>query len=84
MRKSNKGETSPGSKIQSSSNTYHGREGRHGGHDQRRIKCFNCGIYEHYVAECQRPKKGKDKEQWPEVNLTHVQDDEHALLLGKR
>lgn len=46
------------------------------------VRCFNCNIYGHYAVKCHKPKR--EKEQKPESNLTHIQDDEPALLLTER
>lgn len=45
------------------------------------MRCFNCNILGHYVAECKRPRR--EKNQRPEVNLAQIKDDEPALLLSE-
>ena len=48
--------------------------------DRSKVKCFNCGAYGNFAAECRKPKK--DKVQRGEVNLTQTNDDEPALLMA--
>lgn len=64
---------------QSGSNLY-SKEGRRGGRDRSKIRCFNCGAYGHYATEFRKPRRDKEKDQKPEVNLSLTQDDEPALL----
>lgn len=63
-----------------SSGETRGREWVRGNRDRSKIRCFNCGAYGHYAAECRKPKRDRDNK--PEVNLTQV-DDEPTLLLVK-
>lgn len=49
--------------------------------DKSRIRCFACGAYGHFAAECRKSKRSKEQKQ--ESNLTQVDDDEPALLLAK-
>lgn len=42
------------------------------------IKCYSCGKYEHYVAEC------RNKERDEEVNLTFTQDEDLTLMLVEK
>lgn len=72
MKRKNKNETSNG---------YQSREG--GRRDRSKLRCFNCQGHGHFAAECRKPRRERDKEQKveTEVNLTHVQDDEPALLM---
>lgn len=53
------------------------------GRDKIRIKCYNCHAYGHYMAECRKPKREREKRM--EANLTHVDTDseEPALLLAE-
>ncbi|XP_074336171.1 uncharacterized protein LOC141673336 [Apium graveolens] len=75
LRKSIRGTTQAG-------NDYRGRDnqGVRDRVDRSKIKCFNCGAYGHYDAECRKPKK--ERFQQGEANLTQIQDDEPALLMA--
>ncbi|KAL8145756.1 hypothetical protein AgCh_003778 [Apium graveolens] len=58
------------------------RDSSRGGRDKSKVKCFGCGLYGHYAAECRKSRCDKDhKDQKQEVNMALVQDDEPALLL---
>lgn len=52
-----------------------------GGRDKSKVRCFNCGVYGHYAAECRKPKRSKEVKH--EVNMAQTEDDEPALLLAK-
>ncbi|XP_074337548.1 uncharacterized protein LOC141674746 [Apium graveolens] len=47
--------------------------------DKSRIKCYNCQLYGHYMAECRKPKR--EKEQRMEANLSQVDSDSEELTL---
>ncbi|XP_074341826.1 uncharacterized protein LOC141679218 [Apium graveolens] len=51
---------------------------KRGPRDKSNLKCYNCGIYEHFIADCRRSKRNKE-----EVNMAKFEDDEPALLLTK-
>ena len=59
---------------------YQGQRGAGNGNykprDKKHIKCFNCNEYGHYASECKAPKENGD-----EANLTHLQEEEPALML---
>lgn len=57
-----------------------GRDGGRFVRDRRRVKCWNCFRYGHYVAECRKPRREQSKGQKTEVNLTQASDNEPALL----
>lgn len=85
IKRSNKGEVSPGQRNQNSSGaSYQGKEGVRLVRDRSKVRCFNCHSLGHFVAECRKPRREKDKDQRTEVNLTHTQDDEPALLFVER
>lgn len=47
--------------------------------DRSQVKCFICGGYDHFAAECRKPRRLR--QQKGEANLTQVNDDEPALLM---
>ena len=49
--------------------------------DKSRVKCFSCGGYGHFAAECRKPRRGKEQRQ--EVNISQIDDEEPALLMAK-
>lgn len=60
------------------SSTYRNKVGRV---DKSNVKCYNCNIYGHFVAECRKPKKNRETRQ--EAHMAQVDDDEPTLLLAK-
>lgn len=50
-----------------------------GARDKTKVKCFNCGIFDHYAKECREPRSER-KEQ---VKLAQVQDEEPMLLMAQ-
>lgn len=49
--------------------------------DKSKVKCFGCGGYRHFAAECRKNRKGKEQRQ--EVNISQAEEDEPALLMVK-
>ncbi|XP_074374438.1 uncharacterized protein LOC141714841 [Apium graveolens] len=47
--------------------------------DKSKVRCFTCGIYGHFAAECRKSKKEKER---MEVNMSQTQDEELALLMA--
>ncbi|XP_074346384.1 uncharacterized protein LOC141685161 [Apium graveolens] len=52
-----------------------------GGRDRSNLKCYNCGIYRHFTADCQRTKRNNEPKE--EINMAKFEDDEPTLLLAK-
>ena len=48
--------------------------------DRSQLKCFNCGGYGYFAAECRKPVRSK--KQKGEVNLTQTSDNEPVLLMA--
>ncbi|XP_074351878.1 uncharacterized protein LOC141691029 [Apium graveolens] len=61
--------------------TRSGREVVRGVRDRSKVRCFNCSAYEHFAAECRKPKREKKAKN--EVNLAQINGDEPTLLLAK-
>lgn len=72
LKRSGKGNTSDGG-------DYRRRENRVA-RDRSQVKCFSCGGYGHYAAECR--KSGRNRQQKGEANLTQLYDNEPALLMA--
>ncbi|XP_074363990.1 uncharacterized protein LOC141704700 [Apium graveolens] len=81
LKRSNKADTQSGSRYQGNISNYRGEAGRTIRGDRSKVKCFNCHLYGHYAAECRKPRRGKDKDQKTEVNLTRIHDDDEPALL---
>ena len=64
-----------------SSSEQRGREFGRGYRDRSKVRCYNCGVYGHFQAECRKAQQ--DKEQKNEANLTQDECDEPTLLLAK-
>ena len=80
-RRSGKARTETFQTQRNRGNTSYAREGIRV-RDKSRVRCFNCNAYGHFAAECRKPHR--DREQKPEANMVHVQDEEPALLLAER
>lgn len=49
--------------------------------DKSKVRCYNCQIYDHFAAECRKPRRTRDQKQ--EANMAVIEGDEPTLLLVK-